>query len=421
MSTAVKSVITCDLDGKIETYGEGAEALFGYTAEEVIGKERVSLFSPGLIVLEHVPTWLKEAKDKGAWEGETIFLNKGGDRVAAHIRITPTYKDDEHIGYCGVTTPLEAIDPSAVDPKIKLWTKIFSWLVVTRAPFLTTTLVPVLVGGAVASLLGYTVDLGLLGLTMLSASLLHLGTNTANDYFDHRQGTDEATYDYLVGLTGGSRSIQMGLISAKGMLTVSLVSFLLTGITGIPLIAKAGLPVIYLGLIGALSGFFYTAPPVRAIARKGWGELLVGLNFGPLMVAGSTLIQTGRLEPVACLAGIPLGLLTTAILWINQFPDFDGDRATGKNNLVVVLGKSKARYGYVALVAGAFISIIVMTGMGTLPWLSLMVLPAVYLAFRATRTLFQHYGDRLIRPANAGTINLHLLTGILFCIGIWIS
>jgi 1,4-dihydroxy-2-naphthoate octaprenyltransferase len=139
------------------------------------------------------------------------------------------------------------------------------------------------------------------------------------------------------------------------------------------------------------------------------------------MVAGSTLIQTGRLEPVAFLAGIPLGLLTTAILWINQFPDFDGDRSTGKNNLVVVLGKSKARYGYVALVAGAFISIIVMAGMGTLPWLSLMVLPAVYLAFRATRTLFQHYGDRLLRPANAGTINLHLVTGILFCIGIWIS
>jgi 1,4-dihydroxy-2-naphthoate octaprenyltransferase len=421
MDTPSKSVITCDLDGKIETYGEGAEALFGYTAEEVIGKERVSLFSPGLVVLEHVPTWLKEARENGAWEGSTLFLKKDGERVAAHIRITPTYKNDEHVGYCGVTMPLEPIDPDAVDPKISLWTRILSGLVVTRAPFLTATLVPVLVGGAVASLLGYAVDVGLLGLTMLAASLLHLGTNTANDYFDHRQGTDEATYDYIVGLTGGSRSIQMGLISARGMLTVSLISFLLAGIAGIPLIIKAGLPVIYLGLIGALSGFFYTAPPVRAIARKGWGELLVGLNFGPLMVAGSTLIQTGRLEPVAFLAGIPLGLLTTAILWINQFPDFDGDRSTGKNNLVVVLGKSKARYGYVALVAGAFISIIVMAGMGTLPWLSLMVLPAVYLAFRATRTLFQHYGDRLLRPANAGTINLHLVTGILFCIGIWIS
>jgi 1,4-dihydroxy-2-naphthoate octaprenyltransferase len=421
MSQAMKSVITCDLDGKIETYGEGAEALFGYKAEEVIGKERVSLFSPGLVVLEHVPKWLAEAKQNGAWEEDTIFLKKGGERVAAHIRITPTYKNDEHIGYCGVTSPIEAADRSDVEPRISLWTKIFRWLVITRAPFLTVTIVPVLVGGAVASLLGTTIDLGLLGLTLLAASLLHIGTNTANDYFDTKRGTDDATYDYIVPFTGGSRSIQMGLISARGMLTVSLVTFLLGGLAGIPLIAKAGWPVIYLGIIGALSGFFYTAPPVRAIARRGFGELLVGLNFGPLIVAGSTLVQTGHLEPVAFLAGIPLGLLTTAILWINQFPDYEGERATGKNNLVVVLGKSKARYGYVALVAGAFALIVVMALMGPLPLLSLIALPAVYVAYRATRTLFQHYGDRLLRPANAGTINLHLLTGVLFCIGIWIS
>lgn len=421
MNQPIKSIITCDLDGKIETYNEGAHKLFDYTPEEVIGKERVSLFSPGLVVLGHVTQWLKEAREKGHWEGDTIFLKKNGQKLPAHIKITPTYKDDEHIGYCGVTTPLEGGDVKSVEPQISLLTKIFSWFVITRAPFLTATIVPVLLGGAVTSLLGYPVDLGLLGLTLLAASLLHVGTNTANDYFDHRSGTDEATWDYIVPFSGGSRSIQMGLISAQGMLTVSLVAFFLGGLVAIPLILKAGLPVLYLGIVGALSGFFYTAPPLRLCARRGLGEFLVGLNFGPLVVAGSTLVQTGRLEPVAFLVGIPVGLLTAAILWINQFPDLEGDRSTGKNNLVVILGKARARYGYVLLVGAAFGLIILMTFLNILPVLSLIALPAAYLGVKAIGTMFQHYDGRLLRPANAGTINLHLVTGLLLSAGIWLG
>ncbi|MFQ5917919.1 MAG: 1,4-dihydroxy-2-naphthoate octaprenyltransferase [Candidatus Binatia bacterium] len=421
MAEPIKSIITCDLDGKIETYSEGAQALFGYTPEEVIGKQRVGLFSPGLVVLGHVVKWLKEAVEKESWEGDTVFVKKGGEKVACHIRITPTYKEDKQIGYCGVTTPLEGVDVSSVEPKISLSTRIFSWFVITRAPFLTATLVPILLGGAVASLLGYPVGLGLLGLTLLAGFLLHIGTNTANDYFDYTSGTDDATYDYIVPFTGGSRSIQMGLISAKGMLRVSLISFVLGALVAIPLIIKAGLPVLYLGIVGAVSGFFYTAPPFRFCARKGLGELLVALNFGPLMVAGSTLVQTGRLEPVAFLAGIPVGLLTAAILWINQFPDLQGDESTGKHNLVVVLGKARARYGYILLVGGAFTTIAVMAALDMIPLLSLISLPAAYLAVVAVRTLFQHYDDRLLKPANAGTINLHLVTGILLSIGIWVG
>ncbi|MFQ6616533.1 MAG: 1,4-dihydroxy-2-naphthoate octaprenyltransferase [Fidelibacterota bacterium] len=421
MAEKIKSVITCDLDGKIETFAEGSRALFGYEPDEVIGKERVSVFSPGRVVLGHVTKWLKEAREKGAWEGDTVFLHKNGKKIPCHIRITPTFKEGEQIGYCGVTTPLEDADVESVYPKISFSTKLFSWLVITRAPFLTATLVPVLLGGAVASLLGHPVDLGLLGLTFLAASLLHVGTNTANDYYDYKSGTDDATYDYIVPYTGGSRSIQMGLISPRGVLTVSLVSFALAGVTAIPLILEAGRPVVILGVVGALSGFFYTAPPLRLCARKGLGELLVGLNFGPLMVAGSTLVQTGTLEPVSLLAGIPVGLLTAAILWINEFPDLEGDRATGKNTLVVVMGRARARYGYVLLVGGAFTLIALMAVLGVLPLLSLIALPALYLAVKAVQTLFRHTNDRLLKPANAGTINVHLITGLLLCLGVWLG
>ena len=311
--------------------------------------------------------------------------------------------------------------------KINLMTKIFTWLVIMRLPFLTATIVPILVGAAVADLyftansIIQSVDWGWLGLTLLGGSLLHIGTNTANDYFDHTSGTDEANYNYMVPFSGGSRSIQMGLISAKGMLTVAIVSFALSAVVGIPLIQKAGMPIFWLGLIGFLSGLFYTAPPFRLASRKGLGELLIGLNFGPLMVAGSTLVQTGQILPEALLAGIPIGFLVAAIVYVNEFPDHDGDKATGKNTLIVVFGPEKARLGYVLLVGCAFISIIVMVASEIFPLLSLIAMPAVWFGIKAIQTLYKYYNDRLLQPANAGTINMHLTTGLLFCVGIWLG
>lgn len=422
MSEKIKSVITCDLDGKVETFSEGAQALFGYSPEEIIGKRRVSDFSDGQMVLGHVVGWLKEAVEKGEWAGDTVFLHKDGHEIPCHIKITPTKgKDGEHIGYCGVTVPLEDKSPDEVRPKINFMTKIFTWLVIMRLPFLTASLVPLLLGAAVVNFLGLEFSWAWLGLTILGGSLLHIGTNTANDYFDHTSGTDEVNYNYMVPYSGGSRSIQMGLISAKGMLTVSLVSFALAAIVGIPLIQKAGMNVLWLGLAGFLSGFFYTAPPFRISARKGLGELLVGLNFGPLMVAGSALVQTGKILPEALLAGIPVGLLVAAILYINEFPDYDGDKAAGKNTLIVVFGPEKARLGYVLLVVGAFASIVVMALNKTFPMLSLIALPAAWFGYKAIITLYEYYNDRLLLPANAGTINMHLAAGLLFSIGIWLG
>tara|TARA_B110000263_G_scaffold34239_1_gene25940 strand:+ start:12048 stop:13322 length:1275 start_codon:yes stop_codon:yes gene_type:complete len=420
----LKSVITCDLDGKIETFSKGAQELFGYNNNEIIGKGRVSDFSAGEIVLGHVVNWLAESVEKGKWEGDSVFLHKDGHEIPCKIKITPT-KDNNgnHIGYCGVTTPLKNKTADSVRPKISFTTKIFCWMVIMRLPFLSATIVPILLGTAVAS--RYTnIDWFYFALTMLGGSLLHIGTNTSNDYFDHTSGTDEANYNYMVPFSGGSRSIQMGLISSKGMLYLSIITFSLSGLAGIPLIMKAGINILYLGFIGFLSGFFYTAPPFRFSSRKGIGELLIGLNFGPLMVVGSFLVQTnGEITHAfeAVLAGIPIGFLVAAIVYVNQFPDHDGDKATGKNNLVVVFGPERARIGYVLLVVGAFISIIVTALNGTFPMLSLMALVTSVFSIYTIKTLYKHYDNRLLQPANAGTIALHFITGVFFCVGIWLG
>ena len=423
MNDDIKSIITCDLDGKIETFSKGAQELFGYSADEIIGKGRVSDFSAGEIVLGHVVNWLAESVEKGKWEGDTVFLHKNGHEIPCNIKITPTKdKNGNHIGYCGITMPLKDKTAESVRPQISFTTKMFCWMVIMRLPFLTATIVPILLGAAIASRY-VSIDWIYFALTMLGGFFLHIGTNTSNDYFDHTSGTDEANYNYMVPFSGGSRSIQMGLISAKRMLYLSIATFAIGGLIGIPLINKAGINILYLGFIGFLSGFFYTAPPFRFASRKGLGELLIGLNFGPLMAAGSFLVQTSgdtaNLND-AILAGIPIGLLVAAIVYVNQFPDHDGDKATGKNNLVVVFGPEKARVGYVFLVIGAFISIIalVMAKPETFPMLSLISLITSFYSIYTIKTLYKHYDNRLLQPANAGTIGLHFLTGVIFCAGI---
>ena len=101
-----KSTITCDMEGRILTMNDGAEQVFGYPKDELIGKKRVSLFSPGEIVLQNVEGWLNEAVKSGEYVGKTNFIKKNGEEFNAKIRITPTFangKDNPQTGYCGVT------------------------------------------------------------------------------------------------------------------------------------------------------------------------------------------------------------------------------------------------------------------------------------------------------------------------------
>ena len=135
----VKSVITCDMEGVIETMNEGAEKIFGYKKEELIGHKRVSLFSPGEIVLQNVAGWLATAVKEGEYIGKTYFINKNKERINAKIRITPTFangKDQPQTGYCGVTEVIE----EEVNVPIKFATKMIKGLAITRMPFTSASI-----------------------------------------------------------------------------------------------------------------------------------------------------------------------------------------------------------------------------------------------------------------------------------------
>lgn len=417
----VKSVITCDLEGRIQTFNKGAEEIFGYRAEEMIGKKRVSIFSPGEVVLEHVPAWLKAAKERGEFKTRTVFIRRDGSKFAAEIRITPTFNNGVHSGYCGVTQPLLGVSVAEAEPRISLMTKIFSWLVITRAPFLTATIVPVLIGAAwvFASERETMFSWAMFLFTLLGGVALHVAANTFNDYFDWMSGTDQANNDYFLPYTGGSRSIELGLISEEGLRRLAFGALVVASLIGLYLLVVRGPMMLLFGVIGLFSTYYYTAPPLRAVARKGLGELLVGLNFGPLMVAGTVFTITGQLSWVDFLVGVPIGLLTTAILWINEIPDAPSDAETGKTHLVVVLGERAARWGYLALLAAAFGIATGASVLGIFPVGALLMLGGLPLAISAIDILFRHYADRTLIKANATTIQLHMLAGLLLAAGLF--
>jgi len=299
----------------------------------------------------------------------------------------------------------------------------FAWLVVTRAPFLTAIIVPILLGAAWVAhqKLIEPFPTGLFWMVLFAGIFLHIAANTFNDYFDWRSGTDRVNNNYFLPYSGGSRSIELGLVNEKSLFIVATISLLISAFLGLALTTQVGVGILSFGLVGAFSAYFYTAPPLRLAARRGLGELAVGLNFGPLAVAGTVYALTGSVTWIDFLIGLPVGLLTTAILWINQFPDEEADRQTGKMNLVVTFGRERARWGYLSLLVLAFGLVIYGVVVGLFPVGGLLILGGIPLAFYASKILFLEYEERSLVKANSTTIQLHLLSGLLMTIGILFS
>ena len=372
----MKSVITCDMEGRVLTMNDDAVKIFGYKKEEIIGKKRVSIFSPGEIVIQNVGNWLATADKLGEFVGKTYFLKKDGTKINAKISIRPTFADGKsnaQTGYCGVT---EVINED-VNVPINLSTKIIKGVAITRVPFTSASIFPMLAIAAYYAGLGDSLfSVTSLLLAVFGVLLLHLSSNVFNDYFDVSDGTDEANNEYFqpggAAITGGSRAIELGIITLNKTKTVAmsllfasllvacLLFYNIYKFTGATSNVEGALAV---GLSGLFLGYFYTARPLRLVARRGLGELAIFLAFGPLLTLGTGYaIST---ETIGFLSsefymllslGVPFGLLTTNILYINQFPDAESDAETGKNHLVVTFGKKAARWGYLVILSLAFYS-----------------------------------------------------------------
>ncbi len=175
--------------------------------------------------------------------------------------------------------------------------------------------------------------------------------------------------------------------------------------------------VLILAGAGFLGGFFYTATRT-ALAYHGLGELAILINFGILPVIGSYFVQTGHFSWLSFWTSFPIGFLITAILYINQYPDYKADKAVHKDHLVVRLGLKKARAGYYFLIFGNYVIIILAAIFGDLTYWSLLALLSLPVALKTANIFAKNYEKiKELIPAQAGTIQLHLLVGLLMSIG----
>ena len=297
------------------------------------------------------------------------------------------------------------------------------WLKTMRVPFLQATFVPVILGGVIALQVAHVFNIGTFLLTLLGASLIHIATNMFNDYFDFKSGND-LQVKHQNPFAGGGRILTAGLVKPSTHLLVSSLCLLLGCIIGFYFIFALSLPYLFiLGLIGVISSYFYVGPPFR-LAYRGIGELIVAINFGPIMTLGAYYVQTGSFAVEPLLASIPIGLLIAAVLWINEFPDMEADNAVGKRTLVLRLGYARSISVYTGMVVSAYALIIVYAVLrffSPVPITSLASLVALLslpFASRAVKILRANYRDpHAIIPANANTILLHLSFGILAILG----
>ncbi len=283
-----------------------------------------------------------------------------------------------------------------------------------RAPFFVATATQTLAGAAVAWNEG-TFHVGYFLLTVLGVVLANAGTNTANDYFDHLYGDDESNQE-LTPFSGGSRVIQEGSVSPRAMLSLSLLSYGLVVAIGLYLTWARGWGVLAFGLVGVTLSFLYNAK--IAYWGRGWGELVTGILTGPVIVCGAYYVQAQRVTPEIVWVSLPVGLLVSLILYVNEFPDYAADRAAGKRTIVVMLGRRRAVPGYIAIIVAVYLSILAGVLANLLPWPTLLAFLSLPLAYKGVQGIRRFYDEvpRLV-PTCAITIQMHMVTALLFTLG----
>jgi len=295
--------------------------------------------------------------------------------------------------------------------------KLKIWLKALRAPFFIAVVLPALLGGVIAWSHGHF-DPYLLTVILIGLIMANAGTNLANDYFDYAQGKgSDAINKKRTPFSGGSPTLAEGIIEPGKILHAALLCLGIAAIIGIYLTLISGWFVLSLVLIGGFIGYFYTAPPFR-LGYRGLGELFTGIALGPLIVVGTYYVLTGSIAIEPLIASLPMGVLVSTILYINEFPDYEADKATGKMHLIVRLGRKKAVKFVPMLFIITYATIIGGILTGILPLALVIALLTIPLAIKIIHIANRFYNSTQdYVPAMALTILTHSGTGILLCAG----
>jgi 1,4-dihydroxy-2-naphthoate octaprenyltransferase len=283
------------------------------------------------------------------------------------------------------------------------------WIIAARPRTLPAAIAPVLVGTALAGTEGVFRPLAFV-CALIGSVFIQIGTNLSNDYSDARRGAD--TEDRL----GPVRVTAGGLMPPKQVLVGTYVAFGIAVAAGAYLIAIAGWQLLVVGAASILAGVLYTGGP-RPYGYEGLGELFVFLFFGVVAVVGSYYVQTENLHWTAFALSVPVGLLVSAILVVNNIRDIETDRRAGKRTLAVRIGRDRARSLFTSMVV---LSYVVPVGVwlagGLSAWL-LLVFASLPLVPPLVRTVYTRSDGPSLNRALADTGRLVAVFSLLLAAG----
>jgi len=248
--------------------------------------------------------------------------------------------------------------------------------------FLLVSFIPVSLGAAVAWQQEGVFYWPIFALALVAVWFFHAGANLLNDYYDHVSGADDNN-PVKTPFSGGTLVIQDGLLPPAQIKIAGRAAFAVGALLFIWLSALTGWPMFLLAVFGFLAGYLYTTRPVW-LAYRGWGELMIGLAFGPALVATGEYTQGGRISTEAVLIGVLVGLWAAAIITINEIPDYVADKAAGKRTLVVRFGP---QFGLTLWASLLYLSVALLIGgiyIGVLPPQMVIALLALLFVIRLT-------------------------------------
>jgi 1,4-dihydroxy-2-naphthoate octaprenyltransferase len=284
------------------------------------------------------------------------------------------------------------------------------WLAGARPRTLPAAVVPVAVGTAVASA-GHGVIWWRAGCALVVALAIQVATNYANDYSDGIRGADDVR-------VGPTRLVASGLASPVAVRLAALLSFVIAGVAGLALSVAVGPQVLVVGAVSMAAGWFYTGGP-RPYGYAGLGEVFVFAFFGLVATVGTAYVQTSQLTALAWAAAVPVGLLATALLVVNNLRDIPGDTAVAKRTLAVRIGDAATRWLYVCCLAGAALVTVVVVAPLRLG--ALLVVLSLPLALEPVRRVRRGESGRDLIAVLGATGRLQLTFGALLAAGIAIG
>jgi 1,4-dihydroxy-2-naphthoate octaprenyltransferase len=280
------------------------------------------------------------------------------------------------------------------------------WVAGARPRTLPNSIVPVMVGTGLAVGFGQAIWWRA-GLALLVSMLLQIGVNFANDYSDGIRGTDEER-------VGPMRLVGSKVAPPRQVLAAAVLCFLLAAVAGLVLAAVTTWWLLLIGLAAIAAAWFYTGGS-RPYGYRALGEIAVFVFFGVVSVVGTAYVQLEGLPWAVWAASVPVGLLSCAMLVVNNLRDIPTDREAGKRTLAVVLGDRRTRLLYAGCAVVAFCGVPVVAV--TRPWAMLAALAALWAISPVLRVLRGARGPELVGVLGE-TGRLQIVFGVLLTAGV---